>query len=252
MRWNCPHCEELVTAGIDFENTKKAYVRCAKCNGMALIHRSAVLADYVKARRMEEEAQLEAELRLTQTAAANSRLQAMETQLRGLNERLSSERAMSANRLEAPKSAPSNAGADFEVPRHVTPPPFRPAYEDLEEGSTQSALPASPPAFNFSRPPAFLLKSNAVETIERSFATDEDGMPISPILATAASIEAVTLAAELPPELPRNAHQSTIALWIAAALALASGLYLYEQGRQAFAPAATEAPLAELVTRGTN
>jgi hypothetical protein len=45
MRWNCPHCEELVTAGIDFESTKKMYVRCAKCSGMALIHRSAAITE---------------------------------------------------------------------------------------------------------------------------------------------------------------------------------------------------------------
>src|SRR5690606_8565032 len=68
MRWNCPHCEALVTAGIDFEATKKAYVRCAKCGGMALIHRSAALADYVKARRLEEEAQLEAEILIANAA----------------------------------------------------------------------------------------------------------------------------------------------------------------------------------------
>jgi hypothetical protein len=59
---------------------------------MALVHRSAVLADYVKARRMEEEAQLEAELRLTQSAT-------MELQIRGLNEKLANERQPTLVRL---------------------------------------------------------------------------------------------------------------------------------------------------------
>jgi hypothetical protein len=238
MRWNCPHCETLVTAGIDFENTKKAYVRCAKCQGMALIHRSAVLADYVKARRLEEEAQLEIELRLTQTATANSRMQAMESQIRGLNEKITETARSAATAVKAPslETAPG-LGMEVEKIRSATPPPFHPSFEMLEEGSTQSPIDdtaIAPPVFNYGNPPAFLLKP---ETIERSFAVDEeideevdDGS--DPKTERSIAIGPSTLASLRP----------ILAFWIAAGIAVASGTYLYTQGRKAFAPSAAVAP----------
>ena len=259
MRWNCPHCEELVTAAIDFENTKKAYVRCAKCNGMALIHRSAVLADFVKARRMEEEAQLETELRLTQSATANSRMQALEVQIRGLNERLQNERLIN-ERLTAGAAAPSaptypahmpplpsasmlmsmsgDMGGETIAAPTLTPPPFRPSFEAMEEGSVQTDAAAAAPIFAYAKPPAFLLKPTAsqIETIERGFAMDDD------LAAPSGKPSAIDYELSFEPE-----HASTranVALWIAAALAIASGAYLYHQGKEALAPIAAPANVA--------
>jgi hypothetical protein len=259
MRWNCPHCEELVTAGIDFENTKKAYVRCAKCNGMALIHRSAVLADYVKARRLEEEAQVEAELRLTQSATAQSRMQTMEVQIRGLNERLQNERMMNERLSSTARAAASHVAPSF--PAHmpplpnaammtsmdmamdmgeemfaapgrstVTPPPFRPSFEAMEEGSMQTDAAPAAPTFAYKQPPAFLMQPTAaqIETIEHSFAIDDE---ITASLAMNAAIDSDTSFATPNPSIRANA-----ALWIAAALAISSGVYLYHQGKAALAP----------------
>jgi hypothetical protein len=41
MRWNCPHCATLVNLDIDLDRTPKAYVRCGKCMGIALIQKNA-------------------------------------------------------------------------------------------------------------------------------------------------------------------------------------------------------------------
>jgi hypothetical protein len=265
MRWNCPHCEELVTAGIDFENTKKAYVRCAKCNGMALIHRSAVIADYVKARRMEEEAQLEAELRITQSASANSRVQAMENQIRGLNEKLTQTAMQAAS--PAPKSVvppPPNAamgmmmGLDMDSVASLPPipPPFLSSFEPtdgpVDEITIVNDLSTPTPVFMYSNPPAFLLKSSAqaIETLERSFAIDGDIAPMEAITATpvaaSASEEATPIPANEIVAAPSNIRP-TIALWIAATLAIASGAYLYQEGKKALAPARVPVPAANPV-----
>lgn len=225
MRWNCPHCDELVTAGIDFENTKQAYVRCAQCNGTALIHRSAILADYVRARRSEEEAQLEAELRLTQSTSANSRLQAMEVQIRGLNERLSSAQDVHS--------------------RPIAPPPFRPSFEAIETGPPEFHATTPPPLFTYTKPPAFLLKPSPIETQERSFSTDESSWSDEPSVridtmtmnlnetSVDADLEHKANVADAPAE---SSLRPMIALWVAAALAIGSGAYLYREGKKALAP----------------
>lgn len=234
MRWNCPHCEELVTAGIDFENTKKAYVRCSQCNGTALIHRSAVLADYAKSRRTEEEAQLEAELRLTQTATANARLQTLEVQIRGLNERLANERLLNERKSgeravtagqpgevsmgmpPLPNSAMLSAGMEIGVDGHarsVSPPPFA-------------------PAFTYANPPAFLMKATAIETIERSFALDSTAS-FANELSIDGDLEAAAPSLETR---PLSSIRPMLALWAAAALAIASGYYLYQEGKKALTP----------------
>ena len=41
MRWNCPHCSTLVNLEIDLDRNPKAYVRCGKCMGIALIQKNA-------------------------------------------------------------------------------------------------------------------------------------------------------------------------------------------------------------------
>jgi hypothetical protein len=248
MRWNCPHCEELVTAGIDFENTKKAYVRCAKCNGMALVHRSAVLADYVKARRMEEEAQLEAELRLTQTATANSRVQAMEGQIRGLNEKLSTAANAKGTTTPPPPNAAMNTTMEMEMimPELPSPPPFASSFEPMEEHEAEITIindvSAAPPVFMYSKPPAFLLRktANAIETLERSFAIDGDVAPMEAITATPVThIKNLNTTSEVRASDPKVASPSmrpTIALWVAAIAAIGSGSYLYIEGKKALAP----------------
>ena len=253
MRWNCPHCEELVTAGIDFENTKKAYVRCANCNGMALIHRSAALADYVRARRMEEEAQLEAEHCLTQTASANSRIQAMESQIRGLNEKVSAA-AKNANAsttiaaqpavIPPPPNAAMAMSLETIMPRPPTPPPFFASFDTTEEPMAEITImndvSAAAPIFMYSKPPAFLLKStpSAIETVERSFAIDGDLAPADAIAASSDESEK-NQANDYVVSAAQTSIRPTVALWIAAMLAIGSGAYLYSEGKKALAPATT-------------
>lgn len=244
MRWNCPHCEELVAADIDFENTKKAYVRCAKCGGMALVHRSAVLADSMKARRLEEEARLEADLRLAQTAAANARAKAMEAEVRGLNERLI--------QGDLPASAPPPLFRNAEPPLSaavvgtvpaptIVPPPFRLA--------PATDVAAAPPSFAYANPPAFLLKPTAIEAAEYAFAIDDEAMAGDRMDAIEASTTGVpdALAGDAATSNP-SPIRPTITLWIAAAIALASGAYLYREGKKAFAPTSGANPPAQADT----
>lgn len=290
MRWNCPHCEELVTAGIDFENTKKAYVRCAKCNGMALVHRSAVLADYVKARRLEEEAQLEVELRLTQTANASTKIQAMETQIRDLTEKLSAAtRAAASVALQAAAPAASktatppppnaammtmNMSMDAIVTRPSAPPPFVPAFESIaiaDANAIGDDVAAAPPVFAYAKPPAFLLKPTVtpIDLIERAFPTELeddaietaiDDMEVSvtamapapeavEVIDTSSSVDPIiesTMTTEAAVAAHRASLRPMIALWIAIALAIGSGIYLYHEGKQALAPViAPAAPAAD-------
>lgn len=186
MRWNCPHCEELVTAGIDFETTQQAYVRCGKCGGMALVHRSAALAGFVKARRIEEETKLAASAQ----ASANER-------------RWSSHDSVSGNpSLETisdkipPRSMDALLAANLPIEPELftaTPPPFRGPPTDES---------AAPPIFSYPKPPAFLM--------------GEIQKPASP--ATRAT---------------GNSTLANLAVWLAAALALGSGIYLYIQGKKA-------------------
>lgn len=164
MRWNCPHCEELVTAGIDFEFTKQAYVRCGKCGGMSMIHRSAALAGFVKARRIEEETKLAASQAITK-----ERLRAETVPSR-----------MIVMPVEPEMSAP-------------TPPPFR----GLPTDET-----APPPTFAYPKPPAFLMRERPEPTFN------------------------------LPEESTKPTRKN-VAVWVAAALAITSGIYLYNQGKQA-------------------
>lgn len=172
MRWNCPHCEELVTAGIDFENMQKAYVRCGKCNGLALIHRSPAFADQ-KAKAAE----------ITAPVA----------------------QATSAPMLASPpppNAEMSLAGNTPEPPR-PTRAAFVPSFEAIE-----TATISAPPIFTYAKPPAFLMK------------------PDSPAVAieTPKTIEST------------SSLRPMIALWIAAAIAVASGAYLYREGKKALSP----------------
>ncbi len=164
MRWNCPHCNELVTADIDFETTKKAYVRCAVCQGAALIHPTAVLADYVRA-----EEPIATQTRNTSAATP------------------------------PPPSAVMNAGMNIGMNAEI---------------HSLSDTTIAPPVFSYPSPPAFLMKSptNPTENDESAFA-----------------VHSVTS----PETKKRNPTPSTIALWIAAALALGSGVYLYAEGKKA-------------------
>lgn len=287
MRWNCPHCEELVTAGIDFESTTKAYVRCARCNGMALIHRSAVLADYVKARRMDEEAQLESELRLQQQMkqsqalqqsihAQNLQVQALQSQIQQAAREIETARTSQtmasavANLpiLEAstdappPARAPTEVNVDGRILRAVPPPMRAPAPAATLSASAAESLaatvpsslaaPASPmlatpppfvqatirlqdeaPAPEAPRaipvPPAFLVGS--VEDAVRAFAIEETQESEDIFFVdTANPARTETKATDA------SRLRSNLAVWIAAALALASGIYLYHEGKQALAP----------------
>lgn len=47
MRWNCPHCEEQVTAEIDFISMKEAYVQCEPCGGLSILHRGAMITQTI-------------------------------------------------------------------------------------------------------------------------------------------------------------------------------------------------------------
>ncbi len=263
MRWNCPHCEELVTAGIDFESTTKAYVRCARCNGMALIHRSAVLADYVKARRMDEEAQLETEIRLQkelkQSRALQQSIEAQNLQVQSLQAQIqqatrdmettranaailsSSDAAPPLRQMGAPPNEVNVDGRILSAPMpppmkvaestaaatetaRATPPPFVQATIRIQED-----LPAETPSRKMPVPPAFLVGN--VEEAVRAFAIEEAQASEDIFFADAAK------PSDAESRTPLAARfRSNLAVWIAAALALASGIYLYHEGKQALAP----------------
>ncbi len=283
MRWNCPHCEELVTAGIDFESTTRAYVRCAHCNGMALIHRSAVLADYVKARRLEEEAQLESELeqeRLLQARLTAQRRQMEIDAVKRIEEisqghrqeihRLQTQMAQPAPPQEVPVAA--EMAIDGRVLRsQATPPPFPPIHlasvEEIPATITEAAdyadmddLLANTPAHAADAhaaagtaektavspvvkppetlrpipvPPAFLIGN--VEEVIRSFATEEAELPLPKDAVRGSGANGRAFAFLSP-----NA-----AVAAAAALAMITGFYLFQEGRKALKPA----PQIEHVSR---
>lgn len=284
MRWNCPHCDEFVSADIDFETTTKSYVRCAKCKGLALIHRSAALADRMKATRMRNEARAEA-------AAAQSLVEIATTQ--GL--------------IQAGALAPHMTshpqvplfGTPTPPPRTVTPPPFRmPAkIDDTGTGATAAAA----PTFNYTNPPEFLMRANTTAT--RAFASNEAPIPmaIEEILTTDTTpsyeldtattdwmesfaepsvdflseeiamdpvVETATESAaenttpsenatsettiEIDTGLSTAPVASTFAVWIAAAVAFASGAYLIVEGRKALSEIQNSAPVADHIVSKSN
>jgi hypothetical protein len=105
----------------------------------------------------------------------------------------------------------------------------------MEEGSIQAPLDdvaAAPPIFAYAKPPAFLLKptatATAIETIEKAFAADDETEIPKRKLG-----DAYTTAAD------SISLRPTIALWLAAALAIGSGTYLYREGKKALAPTTT-------------
>lgn len=202
MRWNCPHCEEVVAASVDFESTENAYVRCAKCDGLALLHRSAALVREAKIRRAAQEARLNAGRFAIEGAAPRMEMRAP----------------------PPPSEAMMMAHATYSTeapcpPAFITVVPPAPGLDlDLSLAASSSTPP------NYAKPPAFLLRSltDPVDSTDRSFALDD---------------EPGTIEITLPASAPRA---SRIALWIAASLAIASGAYLYFEGRKALAP--IEAP----------
>jgi hypothetical protein len=220
MRWNCPHCEELVTAGIDFANTKKAYVRCRKCNGMAIVHRSAALADYVKARRMEEENQIAAEEH--EASVRQESIPSVDRDMDLGSDLDSYLPVMEMTSATTAQTAPSNSSLETVTAAATAPTKI----------AALSMIP-TPPAFPYAKPPAFLLRESpsAIETIVRSFETETEE-------------EIIGIQPERRTQNLSPTKNSTIALWIAAGLALFSGIYLYSEGRKAFAPAVRPAPAA--------
>jgi len=232
MRWNCPHCEALVTAGIDFEATKKAYVRCAKCGGMALIHRSAALADYVKARRLEEEAQLEAEILIANAAREKAKTMEMTApptlapptataSTTGLDMIASATSEMMI--VPAATAIPATAIPATATTVEYEPNGFDPVvetsgiYETTEITEGEGATAASLPVFEYAAPPAFLVSPLPVETLPPLGDTPFD----EPILtATEAKGKA--------------SWKSNAPIWIAAMLALASGVFLLIEGHRSF------------------
>ncbi len=273
MRWNCPHCEELVTAGIDFEATKQAYVRCGKCGGMAILHRSAALAGFVKARRLEEEAQMNAEIKINEarkaandalaTARAMASAQALalaevDAIARSVEPRIES----SMEFASGPMSTPAQSEPRIAMPPLPTVPPRNGnessgidmtavsdshdemealmtgtlPYEseitvtDLDEVEAASPTPppyrgpresrgdtiaAAAPIFAYPRPPAFLMKDPHAESMN----------------------PAISAALAAKPKLTNN-RMANLAVWIAAALAISSGIYLYIQGKKALSATA--------------
>jgi hypothetical protein len=258
MRWNCPHCGELVTAGIDFESTKKAYVRCAKCSGMAVIHRSATIVDQAKAFRLDEEAKADAESRLydakkkveeltatlerksTELAAA---LAAKAESAAPVSEPVSSSelpsmvppsRTKTTENFAIEMSAPSASPPPFTK----IPPPTHGATANGYDPIVESAM-DEPPSFAFAKPPAFLLKESPQATT--TFAT-VDGPS-----------EAKIVEQEIRLDPRRKAiasfFSSNAAVWLAAGLAMTSGVYLFLESRKALAPIAPEAPSAPKVEK---
>jgi hypothetical protein len=214
MRWNCPHCEELVTADIDFEATEKAYVRCAKCSGMALIHRSAAIANFVKAQRMDQE--------------ARKRIEELEVALRAKHEKAPataiSEHTQEidiptvyANPDSAPTTSPAALNTGGMEASSATPPPFAMAPPEFD-----------PIVETYANPPAFLLQKDP-ETTEAFAWSDESSLPIEEDAPTRARRLAFV-----------SFLSSGTAVWIATTIALASGVYLFTEGRKAVQPAAPE------------
>lgn len=217
MRWNCPHCEALVTAGIDFESTKRAYVRCTKCNGMAVIQ-------------------------MASTA------------------RVGSDGSVSIETSVQAQNASTSPSPSAPAPRVVTPPPFR--GNATEAAAPVSTSTAPTPIFAFPKPPAFLLKKGA----EKAFAETQErvqeaitefnkesathvniaesiGTAVSPLQMNVEIVsETVTSGLATSPRLTRSKSYGSAAVWIAAVIAIASGIFLFIQGKRLLSPQAGIAP----------
>lgn len=201
MRLNCPHCESLLSAEINFEKKKQAYVRCANCEGFAVIHRSAVLIEQ-KAKIPKDDFTLENII--VMPPAPQNRF---------------SETAREVAAV-APASPPvvSSPVVVPPVMMMVTPPPFMVAMEKIEipnDLDFSTPLP-TPPVFTQAKPPAFLLRENP--NAVQHFAEVER------------KEEAVNMASPLN---KKRKASSSLAVWIAAAIAMVSGIYLYAEGKKA-------------------
>lgn len=220
MRLNCPHCESLLSAEIDFEKKKQAYVRCAKCDGIAVIHRSAAIAD-----RTSDEFTLENILVMPQ--ATQHRFSEVPREI-----------AATPIMMTPPATPPKPASVTIVAAASVlvaTPPPFAMPLTMMEIPDLDtdfdsptillnqpSPVTAKPPAFTHAKPPAFLLKKNTMAM--QSFAE------IEPVLEKAA---------KAPTSMKKsNQASSSLAVWLAAAIALASGVYLFVEGKKALGPSA--------------
>jgi hypothetical protein len=294
MRWNCPHCQTALQAPIESETTtKKTYVRCGKCGGASLIHRSAAVIEAARARRREEmalqeerKARIEAEARIeavtakareamNEAVAAAARATAMAAEnatnpfIRAPARANAATMTASGAEMIAPPRANatliSASGAEMIAPARAVPPPFSPPKMSAIAASGANASAAGAPTFAYSKPPAFLMAANETHSrfasnendasidlgewdddtmVEVHCGTITDNAEISsePIQPTGITQQPNPTAQT--PEKPKSKGKlavttSNLSVWIAAALALASGIYLIHEGRKTLAPAAT-------------
>jgi hypothetical protein len=216
---------------------------------MALIHRSAAIANFAKAQRMDQAARIETETHLLK---AKRKLEELEAALCAKHETtIAPSESQSNEETEIPTifintesmtMAPSPSASGMETataaPLEATSPSTPPPFAMAAPNPTIDAAPNSfdPIVETYANPPAFLLRKDA--EIPEAFAwADESTMPIedeAPARARRLAISAFL--------------SSGTAVWIATTIALASGVYLFIEGRKAIEPAApvTSEPTKEV------
>ena len=210
MRWNCPHCSETVSLGIDIEQVKRAYVRCGACKGVALIQTRASYADH-QAMKPQTETVLRTDPNGNVTIGIN------DTAERSPSPRPARAAAPVVSSLAShmvgssqPAHAPAPASA---LPANM--PPLPGPMNSLGANVARDAagnFDVTPPPFNPRnlKAPAFLLRENPIP-MPIQFSTKDDPVAPAPV---------------------GNEKLLRLAVALATAAAVLSGLYLFYQGQK--------------------
>jgi len=193
MRWNCPHCEEQVTAEIDFTSMKEAYVQCEPCGGMSILHRGAMTTKTV-VKTITKTVLVTPPPAPTPVVTQTVTPPPAPIQAAAPEVEIITAPEITLEAVAATETV-SEAVAAPEAPAAV-PPPFRAPRTE---------------ASSYPKPPAFLLK---------------------PTAGTQKPLETIETFVE-PPRTAGKSMFSNIAVWFAVMTATASGVYLYTQVKSA-------------------
>lgn len=196
MRWNCPHCSETVSIGIDIEQVKRAYVRCGACKGVALLQTKTAYADHEAAQLAElqmRERQLEIQAAQLQAAQAEQSRRLQQAELERARAIEAAEKAARAAAIAEAQNA-----SQLAVERVV---------QSLDATSAHEAILVTPPPFNPTPAAMRAIQSNAldiareidleIENTIRTLATlDRNGGNRRILRETTLSSEDITLEAE--------------------------------------------------------